>query len=75
MFEAAVPLVVGVVLIALSRWIADNFKVRGEYGGATGAMLRFGGLYDNYASQLYRWCVCVLTGLVFIGVGVAEILS
>ena len=68
-------IVVGAFFIAGSRWVADNFKIPGEHGGATGAMLRFGGLYDNYSSQLYRWVTCVVVGCLSVGVGVAGLLQ
>jgi hypothetical protein len=72
--EDIVLLAVGIFLVGVSRWAADNLKVSGEHKGAAGSMLRMGGLYDNYASQLYRWVTFVLTGLVFIGIGVTGLL-
>jgi hypothetical protein len=33
------------------------------------------GMADDYVSRLYRWVICVLVGLVFVAVGVHELLS
>jgi len=67
--------VVGLFLIAVSRWVADNFKIPGQYEGAARTMIKMGGVYDDYPSQLYRWAVTVLTGLVFLVVGVLGLIT
>lgn len=60
----------GVALIALSRTVADTFRVPG--GRST--FIKMGGLGDDYVSPLYRWFVCVTLGLVCIGLGVVGLL-
>jgi hypothetical protein len=66
-----VLIVVGVVLIGGSRLIADNFRIPGN----TSTFIKFAGLADDYVSRLYRWCTAVLTGAVFVAVGVADLVS
>ena len=68
-----VLIVVGLALVAVSRWLADNFKIPGEHKGAAGTMIRMAGLYDNYPSSLYRWISAVLTGTIFVAVGVIDL--
>ena len=68
--SAVVSIVIGVTLVAVSRTVADYFRIPGNRS----TLIKMGGLADDYASQLYRWFVCVLVGLVFIGVGVANLL-
>ena len=63
--------ILGVMLIGVSRWVADNFKIEGEHRGASASFIRMGGLYDDYPSRLYRWLVCVVTGMVFVVLGAA----
>jgi hypothetical protein len=67
---AVVLIVVGVLLCALSRTIADSFRIEGNRSTAVKML----GMADDYVSRLYRWFVCVLTGLLFIGVGVGYLL-
>jgi hypothetical protein len=62
-------IVVGVALCGLSRTIADEFRFAGNRSTAVKML----GMADDYPSQLYRWVVCVITGLAFIGVGVADV--
>jgi hypothetical protein len=62
-------IVLGLLLIACSRVIADGFSVPGDRSAVT----RFSGLGDSYRSRLYRWATAVLTGLVFVAVGVADL--
>lgn len=69
--DAMVALVVGVALCAASRTIADSFRVPGNRS----TLVKFAGMADDDWSRLYRWVVCVLTGLIFIGVGVGGLLS
>ena len=38
-------------------------------------MIRFGGLYDDYPSRLYRWATCVVVGVIFIGVGIVGVVT
>jgi hypothetical protein len=60
-------IVIGAALCLLSRTIADDFRFRGNRSTA----VRMLGMADDYPSQLYRWIVSVITGLFFIGIGVA----
>jgi hypothetical protein len=61
--------VVGVVLFAVSRWVADHFK----FPGQTAMWAKAAGMADNYASALTRWIACALTGLVLIAAGVVDL--
>ena len=64
-------IVLGALLVAGSRAIADGFKIPGN----TSAVTRFAGLGDNYPSRLYRWVVAVVTGIAFVAVGVGGLLG
>lgn len=64
-------IVLGVLLIARSRVIADGFKIPGD----SSAVTKFAGLGDNYPSRLYRWIVAVMAGTAFTAVGVAGLLG
>lgn len=64
-------IVIGVVLCAASRMVADSFRIP----GSRSTFVKMGGLGDDYVSRLYRWFVCVLTGLVFIGIGLIDLVS
>jgi hypothetical protein len=64
-------IVLGVLLIAGSRVIADGFKVPSD----SSAVTKFAGLGDNYPSRLYRWIVAVVSGIAFVAVGVAGLLG
>jgi hypothetical protein len=66
-----VLIVVGVVLIGVSRLIADHFK----FPGQTSTWAKTAGMADNYASALTRWIASVLTGLVFVVAGVIDLAS
>jgi hypothetical protein len=64
-------IVIGLVLIAGSRMLADYFRIPGN----TSAFIKFAGLGDNYNSRLYRWATAVATGVVFVVVGIADLTS
>jgi hypothetical protein len=61
----------GLLLIAVSRAVADGFRIRGN----TSVMAKFVGMADDYVSRLYRWVVCVVTGFVFVAVGTITLFS
>jgi hypothetical protein len=62
-------IILGLLLIAGSRVFADGFRVRGD----TSAVTKFSGLGDDYSSRIYRWITAVVTGLVFLLVGIADL--
>jgi hypothetical protein len=64
-------IVLGLLLIGVSRMIADGFKIT----GGTSTVTKLSGLGDNYSSRLYRWVTAVITGLVFVVIGIAGLLS
>ena len=73
MIDPIVMIAVGLALVAASRWLAYNFRISGEHRGFSGAMIRLGGLYDDYPSQLYRWVTAVLVGVAFVVVGIVSL--
>jgi hypothetical protein len=66
---AVLFIVIGVALCVLSRTIADEFRFEGNRS----TFVKMLGMADDYPSQLYRWIVSMVTGLFFIGVGVAHL--
>jgi len=64
-------IVLGMLLIAGSRLIADGFAVPGDPSRATKLL----GLGDDPGSRLLRWTTAVLTGVVFVAAGVAVLVG
>lgn len=63
-------IVVGLVLCLSSRVVADNFRIPGNRT----TLVKMGGMADDYVSRLYRWIVCVVTGLFLLGAGAVDLL-
>jgi hypothetical protein len=61
----------GLLLIGGSGVLADAFTPL----GGNSLMTRLSGLGDGYNSRLYRWAAAVLTGLLFVAAGVADLFS
>jgi hypothetical protein len=64
-------IVIGLLLIGLSRVIADAFR----FPGNTSSFIKFAGMGDNYSSRLYRWATAVGVGLLFVVAGAADLLG
>ncbi|HEY6759113.1 MAG TPA: hypothetical protein VI318_06465 [Baekduia sp.] len=64
-------IVLGVLLVACSRVIADRFKVAHK----ANPLIKFAGLADDPASALHRWITAVGVGVFFIVAGIYGLAS
>ena len=67
--EDVLLIAVGLVVFAVSRLVADNFK----FPGQPTTWAKAAGMGDDYVSSLTRWVTCVLVGIVFIAAGIIDL--